>query len=130
MSGTLQDVFDSLPEMKHQVDISNGFEIGGYHIGVKMNDEARKRCQARDVYGSCSLMLEEMLLDASQTSNKLSNTFIHETVHLVSDLFALGLEEEAVIALGNGMHQVMESLGVRFGAGYEKLDTVEILGGE
>jgi len=98
------------------IDISKGIEIGGFHFDVNMSDEAHKSLRGNNLSGECDHTLKIIKIDNDMAGVQISETFIHEVIEEINHIFCSdSLNHEQINQLGYGLHQVMESLGVRFG---------------
>ncbi len=99
-----------------EVDITKGIKVGGFDFTVDMSDRAHKMLRADSDLGQCDLenhVISVMCDMAPQTTSKV---FIHEIIEAVNHIYCNNkIEHEKIQQLSFGLHQVCESLGVRFG---------------
>ncbi len=101
--------------MKHEVVIPKRLKIGGLDIRIDISPKITKELIDKDCYGDSTSQLQRIRLDELMTPQRLSGVFIHECVHIISDIYSADkLTEGQVNAVENGLLQVMEQLGVRF----------------
>ncbi len=98
------------------IDISKGIQVGGYRYRVRVDEEAHNRLEGTHEYGVCCYHSQEILLDSTLKPERISETALHEFLEAVNVVFCAGeLEHSKLLQLGYGLHQVLESLGVRLG---------------
>ncbi len=98
------------------VDITKGIEIGGFLYDVDISHAAHHALLAAGHAGSCDCRNQTIAIDVTESPAQVSETFIHEIIEAVDHVYCNDkLEHEKICQLSYGLHQVMESLGVRFG---------------
>ena len=101
------------------VDISKGIQCGGFHFDVVADQPSHRSLRANNNNGECDCNNKLISLDCDMDAAQFSKTFIHEVIEAVNNVYCNDeLEHPKIQQLSYGIHQVMESLGVRFG--YEK----------
>ena len=98
-----------------EVDISKGIQVGGFCFQVKKSDRKDKELLLRNHSGECDYVDKCISLYQDMDDIDTSEVFLHETIHAIDLIYNdHRLSEEMVGHLGYGLHQVMESLGIRF----------------
>lgn len=98
------------------IDISKGIKIGGFDYAIDMSQSAHKSLQANNDNGQCDCHNCVITLDSDCSPEQISKVFIHEIIEAVNHVYCNDkIEHEKIQQLSFGIHQVMESLGVRFG---------------
>lgn len=98
------------------IDITRGIEVGGFHFDVDMSDEAHKMLRGNNLSGECDHTQKIIRIDNDMAAVSISETFLHEVVEEINHIYcANSLNHGQIDQLGYGLHQVLESLGVRFG---------------
>ena len=101
------------------IDIQNGIQCGGYKFTIKMDGDTHRLLRSNNNNGECDCNNLTISLDNDMESNMFSKTFIHEIIEAVNYIYCDNkVEHEKIQQLSFGIHQVMESLGVRFGCTY------------
>ena len=96
-----------------EIKLPKKIKVGGLTYRVKIvKDQSLK---ADHLWGKTISLTQEMLLEVEAPPERFSEAFIHELIHTVDAIY-LGdrLKEEDIIPLANGLHQALESMGVRF----------------
>ena len=97
------------------ISVKNGFQCGGFKYRVLFDEDTREEMASRGTYGNSSHSRGNVRIDPSIGVDHISNTFTHEILHVSDNIYLNGvLTEDQVVALANGLHQILESLGVRF----------------
>ncbi len=98
------------------VDISKGIKVGGFDYAVDMSQEAHRDLVADHDVGQCDCKNHKIMVDCDENEQQISKTFLHEVIEAVNHVFCADkIEHERIQQLSFGLHQVMESLGVKFG---------------
>ena len=98
------------------IDITRGIEVGGFHFDVDMSDEAHKMLRGELRCGECSHSEKVMRIDSDMSDVRISETFLHEVIEAVNNIYCSdSLNHDQITQLSYGIHQALESLGVRFG---------------
>ncbi len=101
-----------------RVDVTKGIKVGGLDYRVDLSEAAGKHCNSENRLGTCTFTEQLIRVDASWGEQRTSGTFLHEVVEAVNEEYCEHkIDHEVISRLANGLHQVMESLGVRFGNG-------------
>jgi hypothetical protein len=97
------------------VEIPKIIKIGGFDYSVVISPERDKILKYNHNWGECSEEERLISIRSDYLSQQMSETFIHEILHAINDVY-LGhkLEEDEGYGLGNGLFQVFEQLGIRF----------------
>ena len=97
------------------IDISDGIEVGGFIFTVDTSEKAHRSLLADNDAGQCDCRNKIIMLDCNEDGCQVSKTFIHEIIEAVNHVYCSNVVEHKVIQqLSFGIHQAMESLGVRF----------------
>ena len=98
------------------INVTQGIKVGGYDVKVNMSEDAHNLLLGEERYGSYSSRNNIIRIDYSESPQQVSQTFIHEMVEAVNSIYCdYKIDHEKICQLSYGIHQVMESLGVRFG---------------
>jgi hypothetical protein len=98
------------------VDISKGIAVGGFHYEVDMSEKAHRDLSADNDNGQCDMLNNVISINRDINELSISKTFIHEVIEAVNHVYCDNkIEHEKIQQLSYGLHQVCESLGVRFG---------------
>lgn len=103
--------------MKHEIKIPRQVKLYELICLIKHGEAITAELQEKKYYG---LFLKDknaryILLDASQGSSDLSNTFIHECLEFINQsTLDRELKHRHMVAISNGLHQIFEQLGIRF----------------
>ena len=100
--------------MKYEIKIPEKVKVGGFDYKIEMGGKVNLDLQADASWGKCANQLRRIRLDDSINSSQLSETFIHEALHAIEDIYVANADEHCISALANGLHQVFEGLGIRF----------------
>ena len=83
--------------------IPKSVTLGGHKVAVKrVGGIASIEADGRAHWGDKTIELDRAL-----TGAELGEVFIHECVHMVSECYALGLDEQTVRTLGVGLQQML-----------------------
>ena len=103
--------------MKHEIKIPRQIKLYELTCLIKHGEIITAELQKQRCYG---VFLKDknarhIWLDASQSSSDLSNTFIHECLEFINQSTLDGeLKHRNIAAISNGLHQILEQLGIRF----------------
>lgn len=98
------------------IDISKGIQVGGFHFTVDLSEKAHRDLRADDDFGQCDFQNHSISVDWDNSPEQISKTFLHEVIEAVNHIYCDDkVEHEKLQELSYGLHQVCESLGVRFG---------------
>ena len=99
-----------------KVDVTKGIKVGGFDYKVDMSEEVANRLRADRDNGQCDCFNKVIEICQDEGEQQVSKTFIHEVIEAVNHVYCNDkLEHEKIQQLSFGIHQVMESLDVRFG---------------
>jgi hypothetical protein len=99
------------------VDISKGIKVGGFDYTVDTGDRAFRMVDADGDYGQCDNQNHIISLNTKVDVPLLSKVFLHEVIEAVNYIYCDNkIEHEKIQQLSFGLHQVCESLGLRFGS--------------
>lgn len=97
------------------IKIPKRIKVGGHIYRIKTDRGTQKRLEAAKLFGQWDSLNQEIRLYLTSTPDRLSHTFIHETLHAIDDVYCNShLSEDDIDALCAGLHQVLEQLKVRF----------------
>lgn len=100
---------------KYQVPIPRKIKIGGFDYSIVVSPAFDKELFADGNKGSMSSRLRRIIVSSTLPPQDFSETFVHEILHAVDDIYTnSSLTENQVFLLANGLLQVLEQLGVRF----------------
>ena len=92
-------------------------QVGGFRYSVEAGSDAARDCRRETRYGSCDNVELVIRIDSKWGECRTSETIIHEMLEAVVYIYLNGeLKHKDLSLIANGLHQVMESLGVRFTA--------------
>ena len=101
--------------MKHEIKIPPSLKIGGFTYRIDTSKRARHELDSDGAWGKCRNASREIMVDVTASPEQISSTYLHEIFHAIDSIFNDGgLTEKETRSLTNGLHQVMEQLGVRF----------------
>ena len=99
-----------------KVDISKGIKVGGFDFTIDASDIAHKSLRSDNDNGQCNCNTHVISLDNDMDETQTSKTFIHVVIEAVNYIYCDSkIEHEKIQQLSFGIHQVMESLDIRFG---------------
>ncbi len=100
------------------VDITMGIKVGGFDYAVDMSEKAHRDLVADHDAGQCDCRNHTISVDRDENEQQISKTFIHEVIEAVNHVYCDNkIDHEKIQQLSFGLHQVCESLGLRFGKG-------------
>ncbi len=98
------------------VGISGGIAVGGFLFEVDMSEAAKQMLKSDNDFGQCDCWNHRISVCNDLDEQTLSKVFIHECIEAVKHIYCDNkIEHEKIQQLSFGLHQVFESLGVRFG---------------
>lgn len=97
-----------------EIQIPETIKIGGLDYRMRFDVEAQKELKYSSNWGCTTHSKQEIAFDIDALPQKLSETFIHEILHLAERNAKEDLDEKIVGRLSNGLHQIFEQLGIRF----------------
>ena len=103
--------------MKHEIKIPKQIKLYELTCLIKHGEAITTELRKQKYYG---LFLKDkdarhIWLDTDQSSSDLSNTFIHECLEFINQSTLVGeLKHRNIVAISNGLHQILEQLGIRF----------------
>jgi hypothetical protein len=96
-----------------EVVIPKTIKVGGFDYTIEMTPAHDAELRDNKNYGECSNQLKRIRICSDCQGQQFSETFIHEIVHAIDNVFGHNtLTEDQVHALGNGFLQVFEQLGI------------------
>lgn len=99
----------------NEVNISKGIQVGGFRYAVDTSEKAHRDLLADHDAGQCDCRNKVISLDYDESPEQISKTFIHEVIEAVNHVYCNDkVEHEKIQQLSFGIHQVCESLEVRF----------------
>lgn len=99
----------------HEVDVSEGIECGGFHYTLDSSPAAARDVLLKNRFADSWLNDCKIRIDTQWSSERISESLIHEISHVVNNIYMNDqLTEKQITVFAHGLHQVMESLGVRF----------------
>ncbi len=100
----------------HRIDVSKGIQVGGYPYRIDLSKEAKRMLLANNNMGECDSLNRKISLMYDADEISISETFLHECIEAINHVYCNhNLDHERICQLSFGLHQVFESLGVRFG---------------
>ncbi len=98
-----------------EVDVSKGFDLGCFHYRVKADRETDASLRSTGLYGDCSSQTHLIKLCASDSPDRLHETFLHEMVEAVVEHSCYRkVKHEEITNLAYGLAQALKSMGVVF----------------
>ena len=96
------------------VVIPETIQIGGHVFVINTDAKTREKLQEGKYMGTAISVKNRIDIDTSYPESHIMATFMHECCHIISDLSQLELTEAQVTTLGNGLQQVLLSMGIVF----------------
>ena len=101
--------------MIYKIPIPKMLKIGGYNYSIECDDEADKNLRVDGWTGDYSFTLQRIRVSKYAGKQETANAFIHEVLHAICRIYAANkVEENLIEGIGNGLHQVLEELGITF----------------
>ena len=101
--------------MKHKVKIPKKLKVAGHSYKVCRNPQLTKELESEGYRGSHSDFLRVIEMRDDLSDEETSCTFVHECIHACDVVFCCAhLSESDIKGMANGLHQILEQLGVRF----------------
>lgn len=98
-----------------KIKIPMTIRIGGFEYRIDCSKEAEIDLKARIRLGETIALTRVIKLDVSTIPQQTSETFIHEVIECIANIYCNDtLEHDQISNLSFGLHQVLEQLGVRF----------------
>ncbi len=98
------------------IDITKGIKVGGFDYTVDMSRDGHRRILANAHVGECDHLNRILSVDCDVSAAYASEAFIHEIIEAVNNVYCSDeIDHAKITQLAYGLHQVMESLNVRFG---------------
>jgi hypothetical protein len=99
-----------------KIDVTKGIKVGGFDYTVDVSSDASRRVNANNNFGECDMRNCTISLIAELDEAMTSKVFLHEVIEAINYIYCdQKIEHERIQQLSFGLHQVMESLGIRFG---------------
>ena len=96
-----------------EIKLPKKIKVGG--LTYKIHLDKKGQLQSDHNWGKTSAILQEVSLEVNATPERFSSCFIHELLHIADTVYLNDqLTEQQVSVLANGLHQALESMGVRF----------------
>ena len=89
-------------------------KIGSLDFDIEINSEADVELDSKQMYGTCDSFIRRIRVSSRLDNQRFSATFLHEVMHAITDVWRVGLDEADNARLANGLHQVLDQLGIRF----------------
>lgn len=100
--------------MKYEIPVRS-IKVAGHNIPIRTGKQITERLKEGSFYGRCYNTDKSILVDGTLKPSEFSNSFIHEVIETVDTIFCDSkLNHGHVVRIANGLHQVMEGLGIRF----------------
>ncbi len=101
--------------MKHEIDISEGIEVGPFHYKVKCGEEIETELDSRQHHGEHCGFQHLLRIGNRGDSQQFDNTFIHECMEAIDCVFfESDLKHHDLTLIAHGFAQIFKSLGVTF----------------
>ncbi len=98
------------------INVTKGIKVGGFDFSIDMSEEAHRDLVADHDLGQCDCLNLSISIDKDGNEQQVSKVFLHEVIEAVNHIYCNDkVEHEKIQQLSFGIHQVMESLQVRFG---------------
>lgn len=94
--------------------IPNKVKIGGHEIEVnavkdlETDIEVNGKTEYRELHGSANFVEQYININTNLSQTQAECTFIHELLHIIDDYMRIGLEEEQIDAMANGLYAVLK----------------------
>ena len=97
-----------------EIDVSGGIDVAGFHYSVECDVSAQEACYASGNLGQCSPSRLKIEIDTRIHRDRISETFIHETLEAVKEHYDKSLSHETLEKISEGLYQALKSLGINF----------------
>uniref|UniRef100_A0A6M3LRK1 SprT-like domain-containing protein n=1 Tax=viral metagenome TaxID=1070528 RepID=A0A6M3LRK1_9ZZZZ len=97
-----------------EVQIPASIKVGGFDYNIKIDVKTDEELKGHGWRGSQCEYSRDIEIMSTLRPQEFSSIAIHELLHAVSLVYGVDLCEHDNGVLANGLHQVMEQLGVRF----------------
>ena len=99
----------------YEIDVRKGFQLAGFYFSVEAEHSNCKGLARNNNLGTCDSGTKEIKIETGYGPTQTSETFIHEILEAITWHYLRDkLRHEDLVRMSLGLHQVMESLGVRF----------------
>ncbi len=98
----------------YEIEIPESIKVGGCDYTIYIDTPTDRELELDSHIGQHSDLLKRIRIRSSLLPQQFSEVFFHEVLHAVSCVYCADLEERQVVGMSNGIHQVLEQLGVRF----------------
>ncbi|MBU2052428.1 hypothetical protein KKH13_04465 [Patescibacteria group bacterium] len=98
------------------IEIPDTVKIGGFDFKVVQDEATNVELRANSCWGDYSAPLKRIRLQTDTLPQECSHVFLHEVIHAINGVYlSYSLQEAEITGLSNGLFQVLDQLGVRFG---------------
>ncbi len=100
-----------------EIKFPGTIKVGGFDYEVICSKERDAELDRRNLWGEASHGdKRDMVLKSAMSPQNLSNTIIHELVHISDSVnnSCDRMTEAQVEGIANGLHQIFEQLNIRF----------------
>ena len=98
-----------------EIKLPKEIKIGGLTFESRWDEETKRRLDEIRHTGQASYAAQEIRLHPDTSPEQFSLNFIHEVLHHIDSVYCNdSIVEKDISGLSNGLHQVLEQLGVRF----------------
>jgi len=97
-----------------EVDISNGFELASFHYEVKSGGGTEEELDSDSAFGKCDNLRKIVKITKNYNPQQAHTTFTHELFEALNSVYIMNLKHDQITHLGNGMAQILKSLGIQF----------------
>ena len=98
-----------------EIKIPKSIQMGGFDYTIETGKKVSSELNSRGAWGVTAQDLLTIRLDYNASPQQLSNTFLHESIHAIDHIYLQDvLKDDQVAVIANGLHQLLEQLGIRF----------------
>jgi len=97
------------------INVRNGIKVGGFHYRVEHNAESDRLLRGDNANGQHNGEDQVIRITTDVPEVYKSEIFLHEVIEAINLIYCdRSLEHSEICRLSYGLHQVMESLDLRF----------------
>ena len=98
-----------------EINISNGFDLGGFGYIIDTSEEAKYELTAKDCWGDHTPQYSRIRLLYDLPQDQFRNTFFHELMEAINEVSLAGnLKHPDINNIANGLAQIFKDYGVNF----------------
>ena len=101
--------------MKYEIKIPRKIKVGGIDYKIVTGKDVELDLSGTNLAGQACHTSQLIQLSLNTTPQHLHDTILHEVLHAINTVYNHNnLTEDDVTQIAHGLHQVLESMGVRF----------------